>query len=392
MDAEQVLILQSHDFQSFLKKHEDQEVAKVLLKNSFPGIPTHILGNQLHGKKIAKKKFPFLYETEGIIYPPSVHLEQSTREELAVFKSSLTSGISFVDLSCGFGIDAFFIGRNFSDISLNDPNASLLEIVRNNYERLGIHAEYHSKTAEDFLHSNQKKWDWIYLDPSRRDTLDKRKVQPQDLLPNVFDIWEDLKAHTKHLMLKLSPMMDLHSALRDFKDFKELYVLSYKNEVKELLFTFDFETSSITQKIIALDIFSQQKIECRVEDIDQNPPAFSNIEKYILVPSPAMMKLGGFQYLAEQFSIKKLHPNSHIFTSESLVQDFPGSVYPVKEISPQELKHIARAHIISKNHPLSVEEIRKKYKIKMADAPTLIFTKDISGNKILYSDGISCTA
>ncbi|MBW7871705.1 MAG: hypothetical protein H3C39_11670, partial [Flavobacteriia bacterium] len=42
-------------------------------------------------------------------------------------------------------------------------------------------------------------------------------------------------------------------------------------------------------------------------------------------------------------------------------------------------------HLISRNYPISADEIRKKYRLKQSEEESLIFTKSISGKKVLRS-------
>ena len=91
------------------------------------------IAQQIKGKQIAAKKFPFLLK-ENIVFPPHLNLEQASSESTAKEKAENLSGRTFLDLTCGFGIDAYFLSQNFSEVTLLEQNKDLLEIVQHNWE------------------------------------------------------------------------------------------------------------------------------------------------------------------------------------------------------------------------------------------------------------------
>ena len=106
--------------------------------------------NQIKGKNVAAKKFPFLLE-EDIIFPPNLNLEQSSSEQTSKYKSQLFSGEKFLDLTAGFGIDAYFLSENFKEITLVEKNTELLEIVKHNCKILKKESNYINHDLEHFL-------------------------------------------------------------------------------------------------------------------------------------------------------------------------------------------------------------------------------------------------
>ena len=135
---------------------------------------------QIKGKQVAQKKFPFLLK-DGIIFPPQLSLEQSSSEKTALYKSHILKGDKFIDLTSGFGIDAYYLSENFKETTLVEQNADLLETVRNNWNVLARKATFINQKLEDFLEENQKSFDVVYLDPARRDTLKNKVLLLEDL-------------------------------------------------------------------------------------------------------------------------------------------------------------------------------------------------------------------
>jgi hypothetical protein len=100
------------------------------------------------------------------------------------------------------------------------------------------------------------------------------------------------------------------------------------------------------------------------------------------------MKSGLFNAIAIKFSIEKLHKNSHLYTSETVI-DFPGRIFEIENIIPyqkSEMKSLLenkKANVTVRNFPDSVENIRKKWKIKEGGSLYCFFTTDLNDNKIV---------
>ncbi|MDE6007780.1 MAG: hypothetical protein K2G90_01065, partial [Muribaculaceae bacterium] len=84
---------------------------------------------------------------------------------------------------------------------------------------------------------------------------------------------------------------------------------------------------------------------------------------YLYEPNAAVMKLSPWKVLSCKFpNLKKLAPDSHIFISADLYDDFPGRIMRIeKEINKKDrnsLKGIP-INIVSRNYPLSADSLRK---------------------------------
>ena len=92
---------------------------------------------------------------------------------------------------------------------------------------------------------------------------------------------------------------------------------------------------------------------------------------YIYEPNAAIIKAGAFKLVAQRFQFVKMATNTHLYLSHQLIKDFPGRVWKVVSINPRETKNIA-ANIMTRNYPLSPDELRKKLKIKDSNTSTII--------------------
>ena len=182
----------SSDIQNYINQNLNSDLNKLLLKKSpFDNVSMQEIVQQIKGRKTAEKKFPFLTK-EGIIFPPNLNLEQASSQSTAEYKAQNLKGKTFLDLTCGFGIDAYFLSKNFDEVTLIEQNPELISIVENNWKTLDRKANFINENLEEFLENNQRKFDIIYLDPARRDQQNKKKFLLEDLSPNLLEIGEQL--------------------------------------------------------------------------------------------------------------------------------------------------------------------------------------------------------
>ena len=370
--------------QEYINASLKADLHSLLLKKSpFDGLSMQDLVQQIQGKKIAEKKFPFLLR-EGIIFPPHLNLEQSSSEATGNYKRSLIKGKSFIDLTSGFGIDSYFLSQDFEEVSLVEQNTSLFEIVRSNWSILGRKAVFINSELEDFLSINTKKFDCIFLDPARRDSNKNKVFLLEDLSPNILAIQDELLRVGKQVLIKLSPLIDITYLLSVLKNVTDIHIVAVKNDVKEILVS----TSSLQDidnvNISCINLESGDTIlSFNFDEISTAKSTFGPVEDYLYIPNNSVLKSGAFNLVSQHFNLVKLHPNTHFYTSKIYNKNFPGRVLKVEAINPKELKKGDKFNIISKNYPLKPDQIKKKYKINDGGEQYLIFTEDIKG-KVVY--------
>ncbi len=369
---------------AFVAENLNTDLHSLLLKKSpFPDVTMQEIVQQIKGTKVAEKKFPFLLK-EGIVFPPNLNLEQASSEATGIYKTNLVKGKSLVDLTCGFGIDAYFLSQNFEEITLVEQNSELLEMVKNNWEILGKKAHFINEKLEDFLQHNSLKFEVIYLDPARRDGNKNKVFLLEYLSPNLIEVQDKLLDNSEKILIKLSPLIDISYLISVLKNIAEIHIVAVKNDVKELLVLMDSKISaeSILIKCVNLET-DEPDFSFYFHEIETAKSQFSEPKKYIYIPNNSVLKAGVFNLISEKFKLKKLHPNSHLYTSENFVENFCGRILEVKSIDSKELKKGEKFNIISKNHPLKPEEIKKKYKLIDGGENYLIFTQTMKGKVIL---------
>ncbi|WP_313001550.1 class I SAM-dependent methyltransferase [Chryseobacterium gleum] len=373
------------EIQNYINANLNTDLHTLLLKKSpFPEVSMHEIVQQIKGKQVAERKFPFLLK-EGVIFPPQLNLEQSSSEKTALYKSATLKGNKFIDLTSGFGIDAYYLSQNFDDITLIEQNTELLEIVEHNWKILGLQAKFINSKLEDFLNENQEHFDVIYLDPARRDQNKNKVFLLEDLSPDILEIQEKLKSFSSLVVIKLSPLIDLKYLISVLPGIVRIDIIALKNDVKEI--------------VVFLSNENTGKVFCNCVNLDSNEAAFtytfgdeetaqaeySEPEKYIYIPNNAVLKAGVFNLISQKFGLKKLHPNSHLYTSGEKIDNFPGRIFEMVMIDSKSIKKKDQFNIISKNYPLKPEEIKKKYGLKDGGDQYLIFTQSKKGKIILKS-------
>ena len=349
------------DIQEYINANLQTDLHSLLLKKSpFPEVSMQEIVQQIKGKKVAQKKFPFLLK-EGIIFPPNLNLEQASSQATAEFKAKNLKGKKFIDITSGFGIDAYFLSQNFHEITLIEKNSELLEIVKHNWNILGRKAIFLNEDLENFLEKNKEKFDLIYLDPARRDSEKNKKFLLEDLSPNLLEIQDKLLEISEEVMIKLSPLIDISYLISVLKKVRKIQIIAVKNEVRELVVFLNSTQNNTDVEISCVNLESEEpEFVFNYEEEKYAVAEFSDALQFLYIPNNSVLKSGGFKMVSGVFNLKKLHPNSHFYTSNELVKEFPGRILKVEIMDSKEIKKGEKFNIISKNYPLSPDEIKKK--------------------------------
>lgn len=376
----------NREIQEYINANLNTDLHSLLLKKSpFPEVMMQQLVQQIKGKKVALKKFPFLLK-DNIVFPPNLNLEQASSQATAEFKAGNLEGKKFLDLTSGFGIDAYFLSQKFEEVTLVEQNTELLEIVKHNWTVLNRNANFINENLENFLAKNQDKFDLIYLDPARRDEHKNKKFLLEDLSPNLLGIQDQLFNFSNEVLIKLSPLIDISYLISVLNHIVEIQIIAVKNEVKELLVFLKRNQNGENKLITCTNLESDEpSFSFQYHWEKEAVSEYSEPLQYLYIPNNAVLKSGGFNSISEHFNLKKLHPNTHFYTSDDLRTDFPGRILRIEMIESKAVKKGEKYNIISKNYPLTPDEIKKKYKIKDGGEHYLIFTQSLKSKIILRS-------
>lgn len=377
----------------FVEKNLNKNVTGLALSRKGNAQFPPLVYAQIKNLQKSEKKIPSYYQVRAIL--PTRALEQSSSEATAALKD--ISGISFLDLTCGLGVDSFFLSKKFQSGIALEADPGLAQITAYNYEKLGIsHVGIQNLPAEDFLRNyNGPPFDLIYADPDRRDEQGDRQILLDKIQPNIPALMPLIRQHSRRLLVKLSPLFDLAEAERLFQqDLYRLVVVSVDNECKELWVDCQFdpqpETVSVEVKTLRkghLETFSfpmAEKTADRVwgEDWDAFQAAFPHT-KYIWEPDVAFYKARKTVALIEQMEAVNghfNHPEGYFFSNQLPPSDFSGKVFEMLEAFPFHPKKIKKAigkeplHLSKRYTAQSTNILRERLGIKEGGTRFLLCT------------------
>lgn len=346
-----------------------------LLARQYPEVDYRFAIQQIEGWQKAQDKLPELSQFAGWWWPARVSMEQCSSETTARYKRRLIerwagAEVVVTDLTGGLGIDAYYMRtRHYVE-----HQEDLCRIAEHNFHLAGQDITVHHDEAEQYL-SRCEKTELIYLDPARRDIHGGKVFRLEDCTPNVVTLYDQLMEKTDRLMLKLSPMLDITDALRHLPDAEEVHVVAVKNEVKEVLVLCqrtEQERRSVVRHCVNL---LSDEPELVYHEESANTTMATAIGTYLYEPNAAIMKAGAYKVVGERYGVAKLSENSHLYTSDEVIRDFPGRTWRVEVVDKQAIRQIGRCNILCRNYPLKPEEVRKKYKLQDGGEQYLIGTR-----------------
>lgn len=386
----------SDDFKKFINQHKSADVAELLLRfSSSDNLKLRHFASQLALYEKARLKMPT--HVDKLCLFTTKAYEQASSESTAIYKATRCTGKSMLDLSGGLGVDDWAFSAQFDEVISIDPDMALNEIARFNFHQLGItNIKRVDQTAEQYLGKNNQKFDLIYLDADRRNTgtktflLGKSTPDIISLLPVIFN-------YAERVMLKVSPLMDIHSCKKQLPYIKMMEVVSVNNEVKELLIHLQKGYEGLTE-MKAVDLSANEvqfEFEGKYsENTQKSQPVFSKEGMaYFYEPATALIKSElAFDYtqgLKEKLNI--LGVNSQFYVSDEKVKSFFGRVFKIASSATYNSKRVKeycktlgiyKANISKRNFPHSTDILRKQLQLKDGGDDYFFFTK--SGKELLF--------
>ena len=426
----------------FIKKHLKDDVNKLALSKFPEGVDKQFVIRQIQARQVLSKKLPSWAENDELIFPKKLSLEQCSSELTAKYKALLLSTnphesprmisdnscilvdekvstnqhestrmISadscelvdektiLVDLTGGMGVDTAFLSDNFDKTFYVEMQEELCEIAKHNFKVLNKNIEVVNDSAEHFL-TICDEVDCIYLDPARRDEYGRKMVSLHDCSPDVVELHDLLLEKAKRVLIKVSPMLDIEMVKKELKDISAIHVVAVRNECKEVLIEIQKLRNSETQKLCiwATDLRENWNFTFfEEEELNAQWTLADGIGKYLYEPGVACMKAGCFKLLSQCYALDKLHRNSHLYTSDELISDFPGRIFEVIEVFPfdkktkKEITSLLsqeptakslqpKASVATRNFPLSVDELKKNLGLQDGNE-SYVFGTTMKGEK-----------
>lgn len=373
----------------FILQHRTEDVRKLALRKMPEGLDAAFCLQQIEGWQLARKKIPRWAETDGLLFPPRLSMEQCSSQQTALYKRGVVERLlegqcqRMMDLTGGFGIDFSYMAPLFREAVYVEQQEQLCQIAQHNFQLLGLqHAEVRNAQSQDVLAAYGEP-SLIYADPARRDDAGRKVVLLQDCQPDVVALQDELMAHARVVMLKLSPMLDIQQALRQLRCVREVHVVSVDGECKELLLVMYQQEAPLRYYCVNITDHVQETV---VEEVSVRPVISGQEMAYLYEPNASILKAGVQDALCNIYKVEKLHAFSHLFTSDRLIEDFPGRRFRIlgrSDFSKQGVRNllagVKQANITVRNFPATVQELRKK--LKLADGGSVyLFATTMSDN------------
>lgn len=382
---------------------------------------------QIAGWQQARTKLPRWAATEGLLYPPHLSMEQCSSELTALYKKGIilrqrrseeaqqppSAGVAvcikassgaasdapckqgaLTDLTGGLGIDFSTLAPLFARATYVERQELLCGLAEHNFPLLGLKdCRICRADGVEYLQAMEETVDWIYLDPARRNQQGGKVVAIADCEPNAVQLEPLLLQKSRHVMLKLSPMLDLTRALQELHSIEAAYVVAVDGECKELLLILGPQPPRRKEElpITCVNLRSVDKAEeltfSKAEEQQAPLQLAQEPMAYLYEPHAALLKAGAFCLLTQRYPVKKLHPNSHLYTSAEPLPHFPGRRFRItgwstlgkRELKPL-LADLKSANLTVRNFPLTTDALRRK--LKLADGgPTTLFATTLQGEK-----------
>ena len=336
---------------AFVRQHQQEDVDRLLLSaKKYPEVDMAAVVDQLLARRQLKEKLPEWQANDHLYYPARIAAEQCSSERTATYKQGLVkAGDRLCDLTGGMGVDSYYLSRKVAQVT--------------------------------------------YVDPARRGEAGKRVFALSDCEPDLTVVLPALFQKAPRVLAKLSPMADLSFTYGLLPQTVAIHVLAVRGECKELLFCMERDRTVESPQIHCVHFtaggeerFDFTMAEERMAEVQIG----GALGTYLYEPNVAILKAGAFKSVAVRFGLSKLQVSSHLYTSDTWVEAFPGRRFQVKAVIPfhgkackQLNRQLPQANLTTRNFPLSVNELRKRLKIAEGGMDYLFATTTADGEKVL---------
>jgi len=243
---------------------------------------------------------------------------------------------------------------------------------------ISVNKEVDSSNLRDYIKNIPElngisKIDLIYLDPARRVKEGKRLLSIKDYEPDITLLKSSLFEISDHILIKLSPMSDIKSTVNECKTVSEVDIISVDNDCKEILVLIEKGCNKSYDEVTirAINYSKKRGIQEMVftpkkESASLSAFADNGLKRFLYEPNTSILKSGAFKLTGSRYNLCKLSVNTHLYTGDELIENFPGRSFEIKEVADYN-KHIIRnlrkiypkANITTRNFPLSPSELKK---------------------------------
>lgn len=380
----------------WIKAHIKEDTAALRLKHRGDSHSAHLI-NQIECRiKASSKLHETLNRCEAFEFPTALAQEQSTSDALAEFHASLVdANCTCADLTAGLGIDVLHMAAKSKRVVAVEIDESIAGVLHDNASAMNLqNIEVISGDCRNIL-PKLGKFDFIFIDPARRDADGKRVYALSDCTPDVLQMMPEIALHTPKLIIKMSPMLDITDVARRLHPFcNRIIALGDRRECKELIAICQFDRPTDSPDIDAVTIIAdkrQHTFGFKRENEEQTQPEYCKPipGKYLIDPYPSVMKTAPWCTLCKKLQAGMIADNTHLYIADKPHTNI-GESYIIEEVLPfasSQIKRFAKKYptvsVATRNFPLRADALQKKLKVHDADTPRLYGVTDNDGQRLL---------
>ena len=428
----------------FVIKHLNDDTTRLILdRGKYPEIDMDLAVACIESRRKLRGKIQEWYDEPELVFPIRLSAEQCSSSATGRYKAEVAEGIigrsldfarddrgkarddsgkarddrwSIMDLTGGLGVDSWFFSQRASKVIYCEMQEPLCKAARHNFQILKAenitvnNIEITPESCRALL--TEHKPDIVYIDPARRGEGGKKVFLIEDCTPDVLTLKNAIFEHTRHILIKLSPMADITMVCQRLgSTCREVHVVAAGGECKELLIWMDREWDD-EAAIISVEIQAQAHslhplFRFTVSEEKTVQPTYEGRLTSpelkvgcLFEPGKALMKAAPFNLIASRFGICKLGKSTHYYTNDNLdkVEELKryGKVFRIVECLPLDKRNIKeigkrypKAEVTARNIPMDTDTLRKKLGVTSGDDAHIFGLKsDAEGNLLIIAERI----
>lgn len=407
----------------FVIRHMGEDVTRLVLdRTKWPEIDMDLAVSCIESRRKLKGKVQEWYDEPRLIFPRKLSAEQCSSSATGAYKADFAAEIMaadnvswrLADLTGGFGVDSWFFSGKAEKVLYNEMLADLCKAAEHNFSVLGadnILIRNGVAQSGDLEFLTEFDPDIVYMDPARRGEGGKKVFLIEDCTPDVLTLKDEIFTHSRHILLKLSPMADISMVCNRLGSrCREVHIVAAGGECKELLIWMDREWNG-EYKIKAVELhndehscfsFTPSEERDSVATIAQKSEIEGLIndpceDRFLFEPGKALMKAGAFNLAGERFNIAKLGKSTHYYIVNGLTEENKASlkgmgklfrIHTCMTLDKRSMKNISavfpKAEVTARNIPMDTDTLRKRLGVTSSDDAHIFGLKsDAFGNILL---------
>lgn len=294
----------------------------------------------------ARRKAAMKFEQGSRMWVDPVGVEQATAEPVAKYKAGRFQCELVVDLCAGIGSDTLALAAR-SNVLAVDRDHGMCRRILYNAHVTGVSARVLPirAQAERFVIPSDA---WLHLDPDRRASSSRRASRLVDYSPGP-PFWNSLIERVAAGAIKLSPAADFSNHFASSN--VEIELISLRGECKEATVWFG-ELVSCRRRATRLP---ENVTWTDQDDRTKQATAVAPLSRLIYDPDPSLLRAGLLDGFAREHGLYRIAEGVDYLTGDHLVTSPFLAPFQVREVSPLDLKALAR--LIAK-HEIGTLEIK----------------------------------